>query len=453
VELSRNAEGQLVVAVFQNTNNSKALSWSKAIDWKEPYPGWSGGANVGEVKALVTRDGKTVVLRDWGTPEEKNGLRIIGAGEKEDHRLETFDRMELTGASPRASRDEYNHYPPLRSGVTYYHAAALLDFIIDEEGVYAIWFGQTDQWLLISLKDFKETIVKDEEQLRRLNEEARARAAELVLQHQPTPLRRAVNAVQAQVGKIFPSLAQPQQRIFMTAEITPAYLFLAARKKASDKGYIENLVTFPTQGVQQAHPMGMPLQLTFTAVGAERVIGDFLLAKWNGETNRDYFSMETYIMVPDEPSKYLGMIRGSIELPIKIFDSNAGNIWAYLIPARVPVGKWNESDQTIPFSLSLNRGLGPNNTLPKKGEVAFKGILPGEYRVKFVWERHPGGGMWRTNMYTAVAGDYESAESGSIVVKAGETVRDISVLCTNRIGDGKAYEEDDGIKNEKKSGE
>src|SRR5436853_7570782 len=42
VELSRNAEGQLVVAVFQNTNNSKALPSSKAIDWNDPYPGWAG---------------------------------------------------------------------------------------------------------------------------------------------------------------------------------------------------------------------------------------------------------------------------------------------------------------------------------------------------------------------------------------------------------------------------
>ena len=59
---------------------------------------------------------------------------------------------------------------------------------------------------------------------------------------------------------------------------------------------------------------------------------------------------------------------------------------------------------------------------------------------------HPASGFWRTNMYTAVAGDYESAESGAIMVRAGETVRDISIVCTNRIGDAKAYAARMGIK-------
>jgi hypothetical protein len=445
VELTRNAEGKVLVAVFQHTNNVKTLSWSKPINWEDPFAGWWSGVNAAivQIRALVTEDGKAVVLRDSGAnaPDDRNGVRIVGLGVNEDHRhrLDTFDRAELTGRATGG-------YPALRRGVAYYSAAALLDFIIDEENVYAIYFGQTDQWLLISLKDFRETIVRDEEQLRHLNKLAREKAEKLVLEHQPTPLRRAVSTVEEQLGKIFPSLAPHQLRRWMDTDIAPAYLFLAARKKGSDKAYIENLVTFPAQGVQHQNLAGAwPMRFTFTRVAAERLIGDFLLARWNGETNRQAIPMDTYLMIPDEPLTYLGIIRGSIKLPIKI-PNNGGNMWAYLIPSRVRVGKWNESSDVILFVLSLNQGRGPNNMLPNEGEIVFKAILPGEYRVKFVWERHPASGFWRTNMYTAAPGDYESTESSPITVKAGETVRDISILCTNRIGDATAYEEDDGVK-------
>lgn len=445
VEFSRNPEGRVLVAVFQHTNDLKGLSWSKSIDWQEPHPGWNSPV-VSEVKAHVTGDGKTVILRDRATPQEKNGLRIVRADEKEEWRLRTFENTQLTGARTRSSSDD-NGYPPLRSGVSYYHAAALLDFLIDEEDLYAAWFGQTDQWLLVSLKTLQETVVTDQKEIDRLNQLAREKAEKIVMDHQPPALRRAVGALRDRVGRIFPSVAKPQQRSWMSAETTASYLFLGTRRSASDKSLIENLVTWSSPGIRHGHMMGgANAAVAFQDEGVERVLGDFLLARWKGHTNREFISMQNYIMLPDEPAQYLGTVHGSLELPMKIPD-NAGKLWAYLIPAPVPVANWAQSSETIRYFLSLTDAASHpahRENASKNLPFVFKTVLPGEYRLKFVWERHPPAGIWRTNAYTALPGDYESPVSELFQVKAGETLRGISITCTNRIGDAKAYAADDG---------
>src|SRR5687768_13993559 len=76
VELSLTPEKDLLVAVFQTTNETKALHWSRAVQWEEPDPSWDA-LQISEVKALVANDGNTVVLRDNNTVAEKNGIRII----------------------------------------------------------------------------------------------------------------------------------------------------------------------------------------------------------------------------------------------------------------------------------------------------------------------------------------------------------------------------------------
>jgi len=437
-------EGKLLVAVFTHTNEVKALSWSKAIDWLELYPG-RNIPNIWDVKAFVTGDGKAVVLRDRGG-FEKNGLRILGPGEKDDHGLRPFDHAQLTGATPRVSGNGSSYSRPSGHAVVRYWISSVLDFLVEDQNLYAIWFAQTDQWAVISLNDFQQTIVKDENQLKRLNELARNKAEERVLEHQPPPLRQALRAVQMQARKFFPSMARPQPRI-LSAETSPAYLFLAARRRAAHKAYLEKLVTYPLEGVQHGDLIGVsPMEFVFMG-SSERVLGDFLLSRWNGDTNREYETKGTSILVPDEPMKYLGTVRTSVELPIEIPD-NGGNIWVYLIPAQVAAGKRNGSREVTTFLLSLAyaaQQFGPMDTRPSQGEAVFKAISPGEYRLKFVWERHPAATMSYINRYTALAGDYESAESDSFVVKAGETLQGLSISCTNRIGDGKGYEEDDAL--------
>src|SRR5687768_5058568 len=64
IELSKTPENKLLVTVFHATKEVKTLHWSRAVNWEPPHPEMTG-VNVHEVKALVTNDGNTVVLRDY----------------------------------------------------------------------------------------------------------------------------------------------------------------------------------------------------------------------------------------------------------------------------------------------------------------------------------------------------------------------------------------------------
>src|SRR5687768_9372512 len=99
VELSRTPEKKILVSVLQATNETKAIHWSRAIDWQDEDHGFFS-ANVDGVKALVTNDGNTVVLRDHNTTAEKNGIRIIQKSPAKDHHSGPFQRRELTDAEP-----------------------------------------------------------------------------------------------------------------------------------------------------------------------------------------------------------------------------------------------------------------------------------------------------------------------------------------------------------------
>ena len=61
-------------------------------------------------------------------------------------------------------------------------------------------------------------------------------------------------------------------------------------------------------------------------------------------------------------------------------------------------------------------------------------LTPGEYRAKVIWERNPPAGIWRTNAYLGITGDYESIQTLPITVTAGQTVTNISIAMTNSVG-------------------
>ncbi len=437
VELSRTADDRILVTVFQKTAEGKALHWSRSVYWEPPYPGLAGSPVVQEIKALVTNDGKSVVLRDENTPEEKNGINIYGRGEGENGMTRLFDRRELTGCKPaKEFPPEQEYTRGMRGGVSYMHLAALLDFILDDEKNYAVWFGQTDRWAVISLETAEVTVVKDPRKISELNQIAYRRAQELVSLHQPAPLRRMFTALQASVAKIAPSLAPLYQSRHIPAETAASYLFLATRKNSSDRSYIEHLVQYPSEGIQDGYGRtDSKFDIGYSVTGHERAIGDYLLSRWNGETNREVLLRETYLLLPDDSLHYLGSINVDLELPMKISPTNAGIVWAYVIPNRVPAGDWNRSSDVIPFRTYLQ--FPPFQTgepIGPKGQATFRYLSPGEYRLKMIWERNPPAGLWRTNIYTGLPGDYESAETPPIQVEAGEIAGPISLSSTNRIG-------------------
>jgi len=136
LDLTSNTDGKLTIAVFEHTKEAKPLTWAKTIDWESPYPFWT----VQDVQGLVSDDGKLVILRDRATPQEKNGIRIVGQGEDEDHLIAAFDDEKLT----RYRKDPSGREPrlPLTQGVSYLHCSSIMDFVVPELDAYAIWFDR-----------------------------------------------------------------------------------------------------------------------------------------------------------------------------------------------------------------------------------------------------------------------------------------------------------------------
>src|SRR5687768_2852990 len=117
VELSKTPEDKLLVTVFHATNEFKTLHWSRTVNWEEPHP-LPRGLNLHEVKALVTNDGNTVVLRDHNTVWEKNGIRIVLREHSQEKRFTPFQRDTLTAIATRPLRGT------TRPGVSYVYVAA-----------------------------------------------------------------------------------------------------------------------------------------------------------------------------------------------------------------------------------------------------------------------------------------------------------------------------------------
>lgn len=436
VDLTSSENGKLTIAVFEHTKEAKPLRWAKIIDWEASYPFWT----VQDVQGLVSDDGKFVILRDRATPVEMNGIRIVGKEDDDDHRIAAFndDKLTLYRRDPSGKEPQL----PPAVGVSYLHCTSIMDFVVPELDAYAIWFGQTDHWLLISLKDFKGSVVEDAGRIDFLSQLAHDRALELVLWHQPSPLKQALARLREKAGQLISSIGVQKTYGYMSTDVTAAYFFLAVRKDSGVKSYLEHLVTSPFNGIQAGHRHSGILDFSGMPGMQERVLGDYLLSRWNGETNTS-FARETHVLVPDEPLKRLGSIHGNLKLPVD-FRKNPGMLWAYLIPAKVPYGKWNESTEVIPYRIPLtDDGSSMNTVHVRDAEVSFKAVIPGEYRLKFIWERHANLNTWSAINYTnAAPGDFESIESPGFRVDAGVITRNLNFSCTNRIGDRDLYKED-----------
>lgn len=430
VELSRTPEDEVLVAVHQSTNKVKELRWSRKvkIERKHSWP----SPQVDDVKPLITNDGNTVVLRTTDTTAETNAIYIVRRPVPDVHTIDPFGRHELTGTT-----NSQVNVGMMRMGTSYLHVSCLLDLMVEEMNSYALWFGQTDKWLLISLDDFKTSVVTDPKVMVTVNKLAQVKARELALLHQPPRLRRILSRLQNSIAEYIPSLGTASTRPHMHRDVIGAYMFLAARRQSSDLPLIEGLVNHHTDGLQRAHGhIDDNFVVNLNISHPERLVGDFLLGQWQGETNREFRLMPTYYLLPQDTHRYLGSAKFKVEFPVPVQSTNTSYLWAYFIPADIAATKWEESDELIAFTVPLQTFSGRTSSelLGSEARVNVYGLSPGDYRAKFVWERARPAGVWRTNVYLGTVGDFESGQSPVINVKAGEIIKEVAVGVTNRVG-------------------
>jgi hypothetical protein len=324
VDLSATVEDKLLVAVFDQTGDVKKMAWSRAIEWQLEY---RVVGQVDSVKAVVTNDGAKVVLRDFRNA--KNGVKIVARGSEQVASLDPFADATLTAAPPATTTSYGARFRgDLRMHMAYWNIPALLDFMLDENH-YAIWFGQSHRWFLVSLDTGTGERVKEERRLSELNRIAHAKAEELVLDDWPTPLRNLIGLARDQAAKLVSSLRRPQ-RFWMSSETRTAYLFIGARRDASDRRYIERLAVAP----YHALPHMRDDQLAFWFCNSERALGDYLLSRWDGKTNQDVRARENELLLPFDYLDRLGAVTVKLNLPVPL-GPKPGVLWCFLRPGRL----------------------------------------------------------------------------------------------------------------------
>ena len=129
---------------------------------------------------------------------------------------------------------------------------------------------------------------------------------------------------------------------------------------------------------------------------------------------------------------YLGVVKGTITLP-RVPEPGDRAFYVHLIPASTPKGQWYQAH--TPYRL---RGRFSKYSTPASASIpfAFYHVTPGQYHVKAVWdiaEPH----SFREDRSTGAPspGDYENQLAPLVWVRAGETVRQVTLDCTQQLSE------------------
>jgi hypothetical protein len=175
----------------------------------------------------------------------------------------------------------------------------------------------------------------------------------------------------------------------------------------------------------------------------ERVLGDYLLSRWDGKTNLDVRLRESVLLLPNDFINRLGAVTVKLNLATPVADKPGAPV-CFLIPDKLPKGSWTNASEVSALSVLSDPTMISDSAygVAKGRTLMPRTVLPGKYRLKVLWQPRPAGGTMRTNIYLAQPGYYESVESQPVTVVKGQ-VATVTMTCTNRVGGGEAYVEDE----------
>jgi len=207
-----------------------------------------------------------------------------------------------------------------------------------------------------------------------------------------------------------------------------ALQFLGRFQKPENRKIIESFLNDKDFSAWYRGRFGNPP--LFYCRSSNRALADHILAEWDGIPTKKS-------KLPDEEYHYLGSVKGVIKLSEPPKEEN-GWICIYLIPGTTNKGKWYLEVPVHQLTAYLGKYYFHNCQLPGS-DVPFtiQGITPGEYWIKAVWDKdkpHNFGDNYIKG--PPQAGDYESVESLTITVKAGETIENVIIDCTHKVTNG-----------------
>jgi hypothetical protein len=433
-EISATQFDKPLLTVFRHDGeNVKVQVWSRALAPKDDAeddhfrPGTPIDSNM--LRAVVTDDGKAVILRPRYAHLDLPALRVL----------------TQAGGDKAYQKDELRDL--LTGGWEDWAAPQVLEILLMDAKppVFALWYPPASEWLVLDLE--KLTVKKaDAAAVAKLDAAALVQAREIAQQSRPTGLKKLLQPVMQRAAEFAPNLIGPAQApAGFSDRAEAAYRFLAEKKNPGDKKLIEELLKADLQKAVSMGPgfQGEPEAMIGLA-SRERAVADELLAKWEGRDAPEEEEFD-FTFGAAGTGKKLSGVSGYVNLPFGA-PKNAGAIWIYLIPASVSKGKWAGEDSVLKVwhnpSEQIFRGFPGQGEAPPLEQLRFyfHTVEPGEYRLKAVWDRRPPNAPTDDKaICVPEAGDYESAESETLKLAAGQKAAEVILNCTNRVGEAKEY--------------
>lgn len=165
----------------------------------------------------------------------------------------------------------------------------------------------------------------------------------------------------------------------------------------------------------------------FFAESGMREIADKALSEWDGKVKEAVFRASWgrgYVYYR------LGEVSVKVVLPAR--PKKLQNLWVYLVPESVDRAQWAETQPIHSLFVDCD-GWDVNYEIGRTVPCVFKGVTPGKYWLKAVWDKEKPFYDRGDDFYRPQKGDYESVDSPVIEVGAGQEVDAGKIKCNKKV--------------------
>lgn len=426
VEIIEKSPVAIQVNVFRR-GEQRTFVWGREVRWAATYEPFFSKR---QIHAQIDDAGEHLALFDRFRSTGNGWVFLKKGGDETRVAPETILPQRRVDRAP----DKPDEIETLVLGAGSLHFFA-------EKGLYCFWLGKPGRWFVQDLRT-SERVALTEALAQRLDRDGRERALRLVRAHQRGT--SVLASLRAKIFAVIPAVGAPPGAPDFNLETRNAYCFLAQYRRAEDRRWLEALLR--ARDSVRTHGNVNNGESEMQWICEERLFADHLLAIWDGKVPNitEGFSSRPLVREAgfhDEvPKAFLAEVRGKIELPIP-FPTGAGEVTLYLIPDHFSTGEWFEESEVIATQSVAGMYFRDRPIDHLESEIDFHlgTILPGRYRCKAVWDRRKPQAAFGQYWFEPSPGDYASVESEAFDLAAGQSLANLRIACTNRIGDAHAY--------------
>lgn len=407
-----------VVRVFKFNGGLRTFFWQQPL-MDQAEADLAQSVDYEECASAISSDGESVLLHEHnvGSPVFVRVVRRDGANK--GFHLDDFHES-LPGWKEHELRET-------KAG-----EHLVVNLIDQKPPSYAVWESTAGKWAELNLQTLQISSPGADRE-KTLNQLGLRQAREEIRRYQPEFLSKAITSFRQPLRRLVPALVSEEEdaAIFFP---TSAYQFIAHQKQPQDRRLINRLL--------EAAPSPDYFEgFRILGVGSiERMRGDELMARWEGNTSRAFSYSAPGGLAANEKHYSLARVQGVLRLPFQPPD-NGGLVRIFLIPDDLKKEGWDKNDRVWETSRKVASSLyhfGSENR--SEFSFGFSTISPGKYRLKAVWDkRPPHAGRADSKAEITTPGDYESNETETFLLEPGDIRRGFILECTNQVGQAAEY--------------